>query len=51
MLTRLKNSLVFRLEQIMVRGPLWRFGLILVLIVIVSVLAGMVVRALAPGFD
>jgi len=48
MFSRFKNSLVFQLEQVMVRGPLWRFALMLVLVALV---AGLLVRAIAPGFD
>jgi len=51
MFSRLKNALVFELEQLMVRGPLWRFALILVLVVLVALVAGLLVRAIAPGFD
>ena len=51
MFSRFKNSLVFQLEQVMVRGPLWRFALMLVLVVLVALVAGLLVRALAPGFE
>ena len=51
MFSRFKNSLVFELEQVVVRGPLWRFALMLVLVVHVALLAGLLVRAIAPGFD
>ena len=51
MFSRFKNSLVFQLEQVMVRGPLWRFALMLVLVVLVALVAGLLVRAIAPGFD
>jgi len=51
MFSRFKNSLVFQLEQVVVRGPLWRFALMLVLVVLVALVAGLLVRALAPGFE
>ena len=51
MFSRFKNSLVFQLEQVMVRGPLWRFALMLVLIALVALVAGLFVRAITPGFD
>ena len=51
MFSRLKNSLLFRLEQTMVRGPAARFALILTLVVLVATVAGLLVRALAPGFE
>ncbi|MGB5831743.1 MAG: hypothetical protein WBG92_07105 [Thiohalocapsa sp.] len=54
MFARLKNSLLFRLEQTMVRGPAARFALMLilvVLVVLVATVAGLLARALAPGFD
>jgi Trk K+ transport system NAD-binding subunit len=51
MFLRFKNSLVFQLEQVVVRGPLWRFALMLVLVVLVALVAGLLVRALAPGFE
>ena len=51
MFNRIKNSLVFQLEQVMVRGPLWRFALMLVLVLLVALVAGLLVRAIAPGFD
>ena len=40
-----------RLEQTMVRGPAARFALMLILVVLVSTVAGLLARALAPGFD
>jgi len=51
MFSRLKNSLLFRLEQTMVRGPAARFALLLTLVVLVATVAGLLVRALAPGFE
>ena len=51
MLSRFKNSFLFQLEQLIVRGPLWRFALMLVLVVLVALVAGLLVRAIAPGFD
>ena len=49
--SRLKNLLLFRLEQTMVRGPAARFALMLMLVVLVATVAGLLARALAPGFD
>jgi hypothetical protein len=51
MFSRFKNSLIFQLEQVMVRGPLWRFALILILVALVALVAGLLVRAIAPGFE
>jgi Trk K+ transport system NAD-binding subunit len=51
MFSRFKNSLVFQLEQVMVRGAFWRFTLLLVLVVLVALVAGLLVRAIAPGFE
>ena len=51
MFSRFKNSLVFELEQVIVRGPLWRFALLLVLVALVALVAGLLVRAIAPGFE
>lgn len=51
MFSRFKNSLVFELEQVIVRGPLWRFALLLVLVALVALAAGLLVRAIAPGFE
>jgi len=38
MLTRIQNLLVFRLEQLMMRGPFARFGFVLVVLALVVVL-------------
>jgi Trk K+ transport system NAD-binding subunit len=51
MFSRFKNSFVFQLEQVVVRGPLWRFALMLVLVVLVALVAGLLVRVIAPGFE
>ena len=51
MFSRFKNSLVFELEQVIVRGPLWRFALLVVLVALVALVAGLLVRAIAPGFE
>ncbi len=51
MISRIKNSLVFRLEQVMVRGALSRFALMLVLVGLVALLAGILIRQLVPGFE
>ena len=51
MYTRLKNSIIFRLEQFMMRGPLARFAFVLVLLVLLALTAGILIRLLVPGFD
>lgn len=51
MLSRIKNSLVFQLEQLMMRGPVARFALILVVMFAVVLVAGVLVHQLIPGFD
>ncbi len=51
MLSRIKNSLTFQMEQLMMRGAVARFGVLLLLVVLVSLVAGAAVRHLAPGFD
>ncbi|MCP3867794.1 MAG: hypothetical protein GY703_06810 [Gammaproteobacteria bacterium] len=51
MFQQTRNRLVFQLERIIMRGPLARFGLMLVLVVLVSLVAGILVRQVAPGFD
>jgi hypothetical protein len=51
MFSRLKNLLLFRLEQTMVRGPAARLAFILTLVVLVAIVAGLLARALAPGFE
>ena len=51
MISRIKNSLVFRLERLVMRGPLAYFGLILLLIVLIALGAGFVIRQLHPEFD
>ena len=51
MFSRLKNSLLFRLEQTMVRGPAARLAFILTLVVLVAIVGGLLARALAPGFE
>ncbi len=51
MLSRIKNSLIFRLEQVMVRGALSRFALMLVLVGLVALAAGILIRQLVPGFE
>lgn len=51
MLTRLKQSLLFRLEQIVMRGALARFAVLLALVLFVALGAGLLVRAIAPGFE
>ena len=51
MISRIKNTVVFRIEQFMMRGTVARFGIVLLLIVLVSLVAGALVRQIAPGFD
>jgi len=51
MFSRLKNSLLFRLEQIVIRGAGARFAIIVILVVLVSIVAGLLARTLAPGFE
>jgi len=51
LLSRIKHSLTFRMEQIVMRGPLARFTVILGLVIFVSVAAGTLARAIAPGFE
>ena len=51
MYTRLKNSIIFRLEQFMMRGPLARFAFVLVLLVLLALTAGILIRLLVPGFE
>ena len=51
MISRIKNALVFRLERLMMRGPLAYFGFILLLIVLIALAAGFMIRQLDPAFD
>jgi Trk K+ transport system NAD-binding subunit len=51
MFSRLKNWALFRLEQTMIRGPAARLAIIVTLVVLVSIVGGLLARALAPGFD
>ncbi|MCG6942611.1 MAG: hypothetical protein LJE69_15330 [Thiohalocapsa sp.] len=51
MLGRIRHWLTFGLEQVVMRGALARFAIILGLILAVAVIAGALVRAIAPGFD
>jgi len=51
MLSRIKNSLIFWIEQVMVRGALSRFALMLVLVALVALAAGILIRQLVPGFQ
>ena len=48
MFSRLKNSLLFRLEQTMVRGPAARFAILSLLVVLVATLAGLLAFGIAP---
>ena len=50
MFSRLKNSLLFRLEQAMVHGPAARFAILSLLVVLVATLAGLLALGIAPGF-
>ncbi len=51
MLSRIKNSLVFWIEQVMVRSALSRFLVMLILIALVTLVAGFLVHPLIPGFE
>ena len=51
MFSRLKNWALFRLEQAVIRGAGARFVIILILVVLVSISAGLLARVLAPGFE
>ncbi len=51
MINKVRNSLVFQLEQVVTRGPIWRFGLMLALVVAVAVAGGVLARLAAPGFE
>jgi len=51
MYTQFKNSIVFRLEQFMMRGPLARFAFALVLLVLLALVASFLIRLLVPGFE
>jgi hypothetical protein len=48
---RIKHSLVFGLERIVMQGALARFALLLALVLLAAFGAGLLVRAVAPGFD
>ncbi len=51
MFSRFKNLLIFKLEQLMMRGTFARFGFILVLIALVALAAGVLIRLVTPGFE
>jgi len=51
MFSRIKNSLIFRLERLMMRGPVARFGFVLVLLLSLALVAGLLIRQLVPGFE
>ena len=51
MLSRIKNSLIFWIEQVMVRSPLSRFAVMMFLVALVTLVAGILIRLLVPGFD
>jgi len=51
MLARMRRALMFRLEQLVMRGPLARFVILLALILFVSLGGGILVHAIASGFD
>ncbi|MDJ0891380.1 MAG: hypothetical protein QNK18_09345 [Gammaproteobacteria bacterium] len=51
MLGRIKNWLVFQLEQLMMRGTFARFGFVLGVLALVALATGILVRLLVPGFD
>ena len=51
MLSRLRNWALFRLEQTVIRGATARFAIFLALVVLVAVVAGLLARTFAPGFE
>ena len=51
MFVRIKNWLVFQLEQLMMRGTFARFGFVLILLALIALAAGVFLRLLAPGFE
>ena len=51
MFSRLKNWALFRLEQTVIRGAVARFAIIVTLVVLISIVGGLLARALAPGFE
>jgi len=51
MFSRLKNWTLFRLEQTVIRGAGARLAIMVTLVVLVAVVAGLLARALAPGFE
>jgi hypothetical protein len=51
MLSRIKHWLIFFLERMVMRGALARFAIILALILGVALGGGLLVRAVAPGFE
>ena len=51
MFSRLKNWALFRLEQTVIRGAGARLAIMVTLVVLVAVVAGLLARALAPGFE
>ena len=50
MFSRLKDWLIFRLERALVRGPLSRFAVIALMVLLVSLGGGLLIRLLAPEF-
>ena len=51
MVSRLKDWLIFRLEQAMMRGALSRFAVIALMVLLVSLGGGLLIRLLAPEFE
>ena len=51
MFSRLKNLALFRLEQTVIRGAAARLAIIVTLVLLVSIIGGLLARALAPGFE
>jgi Trk K+ transport system NAD-binding subunit len=49
--SKIKNSLIFHIEQIVVRGPFSRFAIMLFLLGLVALTAGIVIRQLVPDFE
>ena len=50
MLSRIKNSLIFWIEQVMVRSPLSRFAVMMFLVALVTLVAGILIRLSGSGF-
>ena len=51
MVSRLKDWFIFRLERAMMRGAFSRFGVIALLVLLISLGGGLLIRVLAPEFE